>query len=489
MSPILSLPPATMALFWLPTLACAVVEVALPAQRALRALLSLAGPVAVLGVVGFLWPEVAGQSPPLATFLGDGFGRFALGTIWVLAFFAIALRRGEEPRSADGGDTLLLLSAAGGSLLVLSADLFATLSGFALTLVPVWGLASVSGRIEGREAALKGLLAGVLSLVLFALGSALILAATGHSTLAGIGGFLRDLPPGEALPPLLAPGVALLLGGLGLFVAAVPLHMWFSDLAEGLPASASLWLTGGVLVAGLAVSARILLTALLPLAQHPQIGWVELLRGVGLVALLVANAVALVQSRLQRMAGYLAAGQTGFLLLGIAAAGEVRGEGEHIVGGILVFLLVHALTWAGLYAGFSRLTGPEPPRVSHLEGLARQRPWLAAVMGLALLCLSGMPLTAGFFSRLVLLEAMVSAGWTGTAVLAALSLGLVLVMSLGLVAAMVMRPPTSASPRPTGVWPALAAAVTAVAILAIGFLPGGVLRVALQAARSLALGF
>lgn len=485
MSPIVKMHHAAIALLWLPALVCAALEVALPAQRMLRALFSLASPLAVLGAVGFLWPEVAGPSLPQAAFLGDGFGRFALGAIWALAFFAISLRRDEEPVRADGGDTLLLLSAAGGSLLVLSADLFAALSGFALTLVPVWGMASISGRIEGREAALKGLLAGILSLVLFALGSALILAATGHSTLAGIGGFLRDLPPGEALPPLLAPGVALLLGGLGLFVAAVPLHMWFSDLAEGLPASASLWLTGGVLVAGLAASARILLTALMPLAQHPQIGWVALLRGVGLVALLVANAVALVQSRLQRMAGYLAAGQTGFVLLGIAAAGEVRGEGEHIVGGILVFLLVHALTWAGLYAGFSRLAGPEPPRVSHLEGLARHRPWLAAVMGLALLCLSGMPLTAGFFSRLMVLESMVSAGWTGTAVLAALSLGLVLVMSLGLVAAMVMRPPASASPRPPRVWPSVAAAVTALAILAIGFAPGGILRIALQAAQGL----
>jgi NADH-quinone oxidoreductase subunit N len=484
MNPALEIPALSVALFWLPALVCAGLEFAIPAWKTLRGALTLLLPPLVLSGIALAWP--AGDGSSLAS-TGDGYSRFALSVVWVLVFFALGLRRAEATFRADGSDTLLLLSAAGASLLQVAVDLFAVLAGFALTLVPVWGLASISGTDEGREAALKGMLAGILSLVLLALGTALLLAATGQTTVGGIAAFLNGRPPGAPLPQLLVPGLALAMAGLGLFAAAVPLHMWFADLADGLPPSASLWLTGGVLAAGLASTTRILIAMLSPLSDHVPPDWVELLRGIGLLALLVANAVALVQSRLQRLAGYLAAGQTGFVLLGIACAGELRGESEAVVGGILAFLWVHALTFAALYAGLSGLAA-RSPRVGHLEGLARHHPWKAAVIGLALLCLAGMPLTAGFFSRLALLETMVRAGWTGTAVLAALSLGLVLVMSLGLVATMVMRPAPQSETRPWHPGPALAAFIAAAAILTMGFLPGGLLRIALRAAEGLLAG-
>ena len=83
-----------------------------------------------------------------------------------------------------------------------------------------------------------------------------------------------------------------------------------------------------------------------------------------------------------------------------------------------------------------------------------------------------------------LLEAMVDAGWTATAVVSALSLGLVLVMGLGLVAAMVMRPTT----RPVRIHGSLGlylvAALASLTILLLGILPGGILELAIRSAGS-----
>jgi NADH-quinone oxidoreductase subunit N len=288
-------------------------------------------------------------------------------------------------------------------------------------------------------------------------------------------------------------GLGLVLAGLGCFVAAVPFHMWFVDVVEGLPVPAALLLSGGVMAASLAAVTRVLLVGFQPVVMSGfgYLSWTAILHALGLAALLICNALALVQRRLKRMLAYLAAGQAGLVLVTLAAIGDMGAVGRQLavsraVGGVLVFLAVHALNWVGLFVAVEVIAGGVKldPKISRLSGLAHRHPWMAVAIGLAVLCMAGMPLTAGFFSRFYLLSAMVQAGWTATAAVAALSLGLVLVMSLGLVATMVMQPvkPDKLHISPTLM---LVAAVSAVTILALGILPGGILDVAIQSAASL----
>jgi NADH-quinone oxidoreductase subunit N len=190
------------------------------------------------------------------------------------------------------------------------------------------------------------------------------------------------------------------------------------------------------------------------------------------------------------MVAYLAAGQAGLVLVTLAAIGDMGAAGRQLavsraVGGVLVFLAVHAINWVGLFVAVEVIaSGGSDPKVNRLSGLAHRHPWMAVAIGLAVLCMAGMPLTAGFFSRFYLLSAMVEAGWTATAVATALSLGLVLVMSLGLVATMVMHPESQETVR---ISPALTlvAVLSSVTILVLGILPGGILAAAIQSAASL----
>jgi NADH-quinone oxidoreductase subunit N len=279
---------------------------------------------------------------------------------------------------------------------------------------------------------------------------------------------------------------------LGCFVAAVPFHMWFVDVVEGLPAPAALLLSGGVMAAGLAAVTRVLLVGFQPvvLSGFGYLSWTSILHALGLAALLICNALALVQRRLKRMVAYLAAGQAGLVLVTLAAIGDMGAAGRQLavsraVGGVLVFLAVHAINWVGLFVAVEVIaSGGSDPKVNRLSGLAHRHPWMAVAIGLAVLCMAGMPLTAGFFSRFYLLSAMVEAGWTATAVATALSLGLVLVMSLGLVATMVMHPESQETVR---ISPALTlvAVLSSVTILVLGILPGGILAAAIQSAASL----
>jgi NADH-quinone oxidoreductase subunit N len=363
--------------------------------------------------------------------------------------------------------------------------------GFSVALVPLLGLAAIGSDPHGREAALKGTVMTVLGIALLGFGSVLLASRTGTTNLQGIAATLGHIE-WVGSDPLMVVSLALILSGLGLFLAVVPFHMLFGDVAEGVPYPGTLLLTGGLIATGLAATTRVLLVGLGPVVESGPgyLSWSDVLQTAGLLVLIVGNSMALVQRRLKRLLACLAAGQAGMVLVTLAAAGQLAFDDPdarlRAVAGILVFLAVHAINWAGLFLAVGAIdTEPGGRIVGHLEGLARKHPWLAASVALSLLCVAGMPLTAGFFARLYLLEAMVAAGWIGTAVTVALSLGIVLVLSLGLVTAMFLRP------APEGVAvsgsPALSvvAWLTALIILALGLLPGGVFEVAMRAAASL----
>jgi len=439
----------------------------------------------------------AGPADPPDLFAGNGmrqdaFSLFVQIFVLTVAFCALLLGQHLKQRWLPGSSGLILLSAAGASTLAMAWDLIGLLAGFVAALLPLWGLAAMQGTDAGREGALKGTVAGALGAGLLGLGTALLLVRTGTTQLLGTHAYFENAG-WIGLDPMVIGAMALLLAGIGCFVAAVPFHMWLVDAVQALPIPGALFLSAGVMAAGLAAVTRVLFLGFLPVAESGPgyVGWISVLHGIGLVALLVCNALALVQGRLKRMIAYLAAGQAGMALVAIAAAGAVTVADASAlngaVGAVLVFLAVFAINWIGLFVAVATIDQEEgaDPAIVRLRGLAKNHPGLALAIALSLLCMAGMPFTAGFFSRMVLLETMVEAGWLVTAILSALSFGLVLVMGLGLVAAMVMRPQGEQEKTPVSPSLALVAVLCSLAILLEGILPGGLLDLAIRSARAL----
>lgn len=479
---------------WVLGLAAALLEIRFPLARRSVFYLGLAAAAAATTLAGLMWP---GDSLMVLAGGGirvDGFALYI--QVFLLLGVVCSLLMGlHAPANLEAGTTgLMLLAAAGAALLAMASDLLGILVSFVGALIPFWALAAIYRGKNGREAALKGMVVGALAAALMGLGAALILARTGTTRLAGIAAYLQSAD-WIGSDPLMVAGLSLIIAGAGCFVAAVPFHMWFVDVVEGLPAPAALLLSGGFMAAGLAAVTRVLLVGFQPVVSSGlgYLSWTSILHALGLAALLICNALALVQRRLKRMAAYLAAGQAGLVLVTLAAIGDLGAAGKHLavsraVGGVLVFLAVHAINWVGLFVAVEVIASSgSNPKISRLSGLAHRHPWMAVAIGLAVLCMAGMPLTAGFFSRFYLLSAMVEAGWTATAVATALSLGLVLVMSLGLVATMAMQPE---HPENVRISPALklVAALSSITILALGILPGGILDVAIHSAASLVGG-
>lgn len=470
---------------WLAGLLITTLQILWPSRRTMSFRLGLIAIIVAMLQVLWLW---MGQPGLPFNLRSDGFALFVQAVVLVSAGCGLLLGRHQGAEWPPGADGLLLLATAGAALLACSVNLVVITIGFVGTLVPFLGLAATAPLEQGHEGALKGFVTVALGTGLLGLGSAVILLLSGSTTLEGIGEYL-SVQKDITTNPLLTTGLALVLSGAGVFLAIVPFHMWYADMVEGLPVPAGMLLSGGVLACGLAAVSRMILFGFLP-ALFPSsghMGWLAVLHGVGLAALLVGNALALTQQHLKRLLAFLATGQVGLVLVTLSALGERGAHIERALGGVLVFLAVHAVNWVALFVAVAAI-GDEPgnkPVVARLQGLAWRRPWLATAIGLAVLCMTGMPLTAGFFSRLYLLDTLVEAGWTTSAVAAALSLGLVLVMGLRLVAAMVIEAPQSEGLPRISVALSLAAALTSLIILAFGLLPGGLLNLAIQSATTL----
>jgi NADH-quinone oxidoreductase subunit N len=85
--------------------------------------------------------------------------------------------------------------------------------------------------------------------------------------------------------------------------------------------------------------------------------------------------------------------------------------------------------------------------IRSVEGLARERPGLAAAMTVSMLALAGLPGTAGFIGKLYLIEATVESDYTWLGVMIAIGTMISLAYYLRVIAAIWMRPAREREPE------------------------------------------
>jgi multicomponent Na+:H+ antiporter subunit D len=273
-----------------------------------------------------------------------------------------------------------------------------------------------------------------------------------------------------------------MLTGLGVAAALAPLHAGLvAALGRG-PSFAAPLLGVALAAAGLMALAR--LTALLVGAAAPGIssGASVALVALGVASALIGSLQAAAATDLRRLAAYATAAQAGCVAIGLAS-GSLDG---------MVGALFHALNQAAVtfvFLGVAAQFGDAAP-LSTLDGLGRRAPLIAASLTVAALSLVGAPLTAGFLSRWLLLQATLKAHlWGGACAIVASSLIALVYVARLLERLYVREASASAPPRARGGWtlaPAMAAAV--VAVIAFGVESAAPLTAAHAAVDSLGWG-
>ncbi|MDQ5925763.1 MAG: NADH-quinone oxidoreductase subunit, partial [Pseudomonadota bacterium] len=240
----------------------------------------------------------------------------------------------------------------------------------------------------------------------------------------------------------------------------------------------TLLVAGAPKLAAFAITIRLLVEGLINSATD----WQQMLMIMAVASMAVGNLAAIAQSNLKRMLAYSGIAQLGFMLLGFiptVVAGNTVSAGNGY-GSSLFYVLTYVLTTLGTFGLIMVLSRPgfESEEISDLAGLHKRSPMLAGVMAVFMFSLAGIPPTVGFYAKLAVLQALIT---TNSPVL--LTVSIVAVM-LSLVAAfyylrvvkvMYFDEPAARAPAiQGGAAPALLS-INALAVLALGILPGALM--------------
>jgi len=382
--------------------------------------------------------------------------------------------------------TVLVFALCGTMLISASADLLLLFLGLELMVLPGYLLAGYH-KSDGysTEGAIKYFLLGSFSSAIFLFGLAFVWGLTGSTRVADVASALSGVTSGTlSFSPGLAMGFAFMTTGVAFKIAAVPFHYWTPDAYQGSPTPVTGYLSVGPKIGAFALILRLFVEALGPLKAD----WLPVVIVLAAATMTLGNLVALTQDNVKRMLAYSSIAHTGYMLVGLAAYAGGQRQG---LEALLFYGAAYSFMNLGAFAVIAALQkrAGVTSSLATFAGLGRREPALGILMTLFLLSLTGIPPTAGFFAKaLIILAAVQAGGWVAfLAVLVVLNAAAAAFYYLRVVVYMYMRDPVSdAPPLRHGrlLWGGLAAA-TALTIL-FGVFPGLILGVIGDAAKALA---
>ena len=336
----------------------------------------------------------------------DGFALVfrAIFLIAAALTIAISMRYLDIEREQHGEYYALILFATVGMMFLGSGyDLISLYIALELMAITFYVLVAFTKRQRrSNEAGMKYFLLGAFSSGILLYGMSLLYGIAGSTNLGEMGTKLGAAP--AELRPVLLLGMIALAAGLFFKVAAVPFHMWAPDAYEGAPTSVTAFLSTGSKAASFALYARIFFVALGPM----QIDWAPLLGIVAALTIVVGNWAAVTQENSKRLLAYSSISNAGYLLLGLIANNTYGNIG------LVIYLLVYTLMNIGAFGIVISLRrrGIIGDNVDDMTGLAQKAPGMAAMMGIFMLSLGGLPGTGGFIGKYFLLWGLLQRGET-----------------------------------------------------------------------------
>ncbi|CUJ84336.1 NADH-quinone oxidoreductase subunit N [Achromobacter xylosoxidans] len=384
-----------------------------------------------------------------------------------------------------GGELYVLtLFALLGQMVMISSDnLISIYLGLELMSLALYALIALRrDNVVATEAAMKYFVLGALASGFLLYGMSMVYGATGHLDLAEVS---KVIAAGKAEKLALVFGIVFLVSGLAFKLGAVPFHMWVPDVYQGSPTAVTLILGGAPKLAAFAITLRLLVDGLHGLAAD----WQPMLMILAVLSLAIGNLTAIAQTNFKRMLAYSTISHMGFVLLGLMS-GSVAGKPElasAAYGASLFYMLTYVLTTLASFGIVLLLSrqGFECEHIDDLKGLNRRSPWHAAIVLLLMFSLAGIPPLVGFYAKLAVLQALVSAGHVTLAVIAVLFSLIGAFYYLRVVKVVYFdEPAADAAPMSATCGQRGVLSVNGLLILVLGLLPGGLMALCVQAIRS-----
>ncbi|MCL4421846.1 MAG: hypothetical protein M1115_01530 [Actinobacteria bacterium] len=278
-------------------------------------------------------------------------------------------------------------------------------------------LVGFSGKRSALEAGWKYLVLTTLGLTVALLGVVMLYSTTRGRSLSVLDWGALSALTSHAHSSALLVAFLLIMAGLAAKVGWAPVHNWLPDAHSEAPPPVSALLSAALLPSVMLVGWRVKSALYRSVGAH-DVSAVFI--GFGVVSLAVAVPFLWRPMPWKRLLAYSSLEHMGVLAIGIGIGTPLA------LAGVVVHLIAHALAKSlGFYSATPLFR--TQPRAARLpaRGVALSSPGLAAVMGISLGTLSGLPPSPLFFSEVFILAAAFLAGdlWLGGLATVLLALG------------------------------------------------------------------
>ena len=367
--------------------------------------LSIAGVSLALASIAPAWFGVDPGSVAVTALIEvDGLARFAMALILITTLGVLVLCPAYFDGYRDNREELYLLLgvATVGALTLAAANHAATLLlGLELLSLPMVGaVAYTVDRSRSIEGGIKYLVLSAAATATILFGVALIYAELGRLDINTLATALASAGSGS---PLVTTGALMLLAGVAFKLSFVPFHQWTADVYEAAPLPVTAYLATVVKLGAFVVALRLLHTDVAGTSSMVP----TVVVGLALASMLAGSLLAINQSNLKRLLAYSSIANFGFLAITLVLPGH---DANRAAG---VFLIGYVMASLGMFGVMTQLSSPlgqlDHENLEQYRGLFRRQPFAAAVLITMLLSLAGIPLTAGFIGKLVILTTGVQA--------------------------------------------------------------------------------
>jgi len=384
--------------------------------------------------------ELGGWPPPWGIeFVTDGASALVAVAISGLAFASTLYAKPlieNEIHQSDIPRVYAAWQLTTGALLglVMTADafnLFVFLEISALSAVTLIAMGAGTDR-RALTAAYNYLVIGAIGATFYVMGVGFCYAMTGTLNMADLA---VRLPLASAQAPVFV-GMAFMVAGIFVKAAVFPVHIWLPAAYGYAPTAVSTLLAAVATKASIYVLGRLLFTVFDGLGEVMDMVLAWVLMPLSLMAIFAGTILAIWESDLKKLLAQSSIAQIGYITLGFAL-----GTSAGISAGF-IHIANHAMIKGGLFMAVGAIAMASGKRagMETIAGLGRVMPITASALTICGLSLIGLPLTAGFISKLFLVLAIIASDYWMIAALVMLSSALSLIYLWKIMEALWMKP-------------------------------------------------
>ena len=362
---------------------------------------------------------------------------------------------------------LALFAVLGINVMISAGSLLSMYLGIEILSLSLYALVAFD-RDNGvaAESAMKYFVLGAIASGTLLYGISIVYGVTGTFQLDALG---QGLAGASSKNIGLLLGLAFIVVGVAFKFGAVPFHMWIPDVYHGAPTAVTLFVGSAPKIASFALTMRVLAEGLGGMTD----AWQDMVMVLSVLSMGLGNVIAIAQTNIKRMLAYSTISHVGFILLGFVAG---TAEGYEAA---MFYTLTYVIMATGSFGVILLLSrkGFEADELADFRGLNQRSPWFAFVMLVLMFGTAGVPPMVGFWAKVQVISAVLNVGMTWLAVAAVFFSVIGAYYYLRVVKLMYFDAAEDKSPLEAAAGFRLVLSANALLVLALGIMPGWVLRV------------